>query len=614
MSTTDLEFVAAAPSSRAKGKGLNSVPVRFGLIALALGTLCCIGQALIWHGDTDRQTPVAVVVAIFTLIVLAQAAMTYLAAWKLTQNIKALRDSTEAIAAGDLDAPIEVECACEVGVLADSFQRLVSRLNGNLRRMNMVAHSDALTGLPNRAVMTHMLESLVAVDMPGSAMFIDLQGFKKVNDAFGYRAGDRLLQDVGRRIAKVGFNREIDQFDWGVSSFGEFERRAPNGITLARFAADQFVALLPGVVDADHCERHAKAVLQALSLPFDVGGAEIRLTAHIGLARAPLDTSDPSEMLRFAELAMCAAKDERKPWRFFCSALSDVAVDRSRLESELHEAIERGDLQLHYQPQVDSRTLQIVGVEALARWSHPTRGMISPAVFIPLAEQIGLMPALGAHVLRSAVRQCAQWQRQGRRHRVAINISATQFDDPHFVRDALAVIAEYGVDPALIEFEITESMAMSDLPASHQNLIFLREAGVQIAIDDFGTGFSNLALLARLPFTTLKIDRSLIEGIGWSPKGEVLVKTIVAMAEGLGYTIVAEGVETPEQRAWLDNKRCHVHQGFLFARPMPADEIDNWDQRRDLDDMIGQLRSLAAASLSERRPRGKSLTLISNAG
>uniref|UniRef100_Q07KB0 Diguanylate cyclase/phosphodiesterase n=1 Tax=Rhodopseudomonas palustris (strain BisA53) TaxID=316055 RepID=Q07KB0_RHOP5 len=613
MSTTDTEFAAVATSPRGKGQGINSVPVRFGLIALGLGTVCGIGQALIWHGDSNRPTPLLVVVSIFTLIVLAQAAVTYFAAWKLTQNIKALRDGTEAIAAGDFDAPINVECACEVGVLADSFHKLVSRLNANLRRINMLAHSDALTGLPNRAVMTHMLESLVATGMPGTAIFIDLQGFKKINDAFGYRVGDQLLQDVGRRIAKVGFDREIEQFDWGVSSFGEFERRAPQDITLARFAADQFVALLPGVVDADHCERHAKAVLQALSLLFDVGGAEIRLTAHIGLARVPLDTRDPAEILRFAELAMAAAKQERKPWRFFNAALSDVAVDRSRLESELQQAIERGEVQLHYQPQLDSRSLQIVGFEALARWSHPTRGTISPAVFIPLAEQSGLMPALGAHVLRSAVRQCAQWQRQGRRQRVAINISATQFDDPHFVRDALSVIAECGADPALIEFEITESMAMSDLPESHQNLIFLREAGVQIAIDDFGTGFSNLALLARLPFTTLKIDRSLIEGIGWSPKGEVLVKTIIAMAEGLGHSIVAEGVETPDQRAWLDDKGCHVHQGFLFARPMPAEEIDEWEQRRDLDGMIGHLRSLAAASLSERKPRA-SLALISSAG
>jgi predicted signal transduction protein with EAL and GGDEF domain len=614
MSTTDLEFVAVAPSPVAKGEGINSVPVRFGLIALALGVLCGIGQALIWHGDTDRTTPVVVLVSIFTLIVLAQAAVTYFAAWKLTRNIKALRDSTEAIADGNLDAPIDVDCACEVGILADSFHKLVNRLNANLRRMNMVVHSDALTGLPNRAVMTHMLESLFATDMSGAAMFIDLEGFKKINDVFGYRAGDQLLQDVGRRIAKVGFNREIEQFDWGVSSFGEFERRAPKDITLARFAADQFVVLLPGVVDADHCERHAKAVLQALSLPFEVGGAAIRLTAHIGFARAPLDTQDAAELLRFAELAMGAAKEQRKPWRFFNATLSDIAIDRGRLENELRQAIDLGEVQLHYQPQVDSRTLQVTGVEALARWTHPTRGMISPAVFIPLAEQAGLMPALGAHVLRMAVRQCAQWQRQGRSHRVAINISATQFDDPHFVRDALAVIAEYGVDPALIEFEITESMAMSDMPASNQNLIFLREAGVQIAIDDFGTGFSNLALLARLPFTTLKIDRSLIEGIGWSPKGEVLVKTIIAMAEGLGHTIVAEGVETAEQRAWLDNKGCHLHQGFLFARPMPAEEIEGWNLRRDLDDMIGQLRSFAAASLAERKPRAAALSLISSAG
>jgi len=239
MSPTELEF-AAAPSTPGKGEGINSVPVRFGLIALALGSFCGGIQALIWHGDAYRQTSPLIVIGIFALIVLAQAAITYFVAWKLTQSIKAVRDSTDAIAAGDLDAPIHVECACEVGVLADSFNRLVGRLNTNLRRMNMVAHSDALTGLPNRAVMTHLLESLAATEVPGTVMFIDLQGFKRVNDAFGYRAGDGLLQSVGRRIAKVGLDRDVDQLDWGVSPFGEFERRAPKDITLARFAADQF--------------------------------------------------------------------------------------------------------------------------------------------------------------------------------------------------------------------------------------------------------------------------------------------------------------------------------------------------------------------------------------
>ena len=608
MNGAEVSYASESSVRVIKGKGINSAPTRFGLLSLGLGVMCGLGQALIWQEEVLEHMPLIVALLAFVLIVLIQAAVTYFAARQMARNIKALQDSTEALAAGNLDAPINVECSCEVGTLADSFRHLVGRLNANLRRKNMIAHSDALTGLPNRAVLTHLLECMAAADMPGSVMFIDLQGFKKVNDAFGYRAGDQLLRDVGRRLARVGFAREISQLEWGVSNFGEFERRPPADLTLARFAADQFVVLLPGVVDVDHCERHAKGVLQALTLPFDIAGTEFTLSAHLGIARVPIDSRDPSEILYFADLAMVAAKTERKPWRFFCSALSDGAIDRSRLESELRQALDHGDIKLHYQPQVDIRTGRLCGVEALARWPHRLRGMISPAVFIPIAEQAGLMAALGDHVLRSAVQQCAAWQRAGQPRRVAINISAAQFDDPHFVRDALATIADYGADPHLIEFEITESMAMSDLPAAQQNLIFLREAGVQIAVDDFGTGFSNLSQLARLPFTTLKVDRSLIEGIGCSPKGEVLVKTIVSMAEGLGYTIVAEGVETADQRAWLEAHGCYVHQGFLFAQPMPADQIDQWSQHHSLDGMIGRLQRL-----SERRPRTPSLALISSA-
>lgn len=613
MSTTDAPLLATIAPPTSGRWSINSVPLRFGLLAATLGALCGVSQAFVWHSELFSEAPALVMLLVCGAIVAMQVIVTYFAARKLTNNIKALQASTEAIAAGDFDAPINVDCACEVGSLAESFRHLVARLNANLRRMNMVAHRDALTGLPNRAVITHLLENLVATNVAGTVLFIDLQGFRKVNDAFGYRAGDQLLQDVGRRIVKVGFAREIEQLDWGVSSFGELERRAPREIAFARFAADQFVALLPGVVDADYCERHVKAVLQALSLPFDIGGGEVTLSAHVGIARVPLDTKDSSELLRFAELAMCAAKADRKPWRFFSSTLSDDAVDRSRMEHELRRAIECGELLLHYQPQVNSQTLQIEGVEALARWPHPERGMISPSVFIPLAERTGLMPALGEFVMREALRQCGEWLRAGIRRRVAINISAAQFDDPNFVHHALAIIAEFGVDPALIEFEITETMAMANLPAAYQNLIVLREAGVQIAVDDFGTGFSNLSQLAQLPFTTLKIDRSLIEGIGSSDKGEVLVKTIITMAEGLGYAIIAEGVETPGQRAWLEASGCHLHQGFLFARPMPAAEIDSWEPPCDLDAMIGRLQTLAS-SPAARTARAPTLALVTNAG
>ncbi|MCK7475332.1 MAG: diguanylate cyclase [Rhodopseudomonas palustris] len=336
-----------------------------------------------------EHTPLIVALLAFVLIVLIRAAVTYFAArrkWRATS--RRCKKARKALAAGNLDAPINVRMFLQKLARARQF---LPASGGTTQRQSapqerMIAHSDALTGLPNRAVLTHLLECLAAADMPGSVMFIGLQGLKKVNDAFGYRAGDQLLRDVGRRLARVGFAREISQLEWGVSSFGEFERRPPADLTLARFAADQFVVLLPGVVDVDHCERHAEGVLQALTLPFDIAGTEFTLSAHLGIARVPIDSHDPSEILCFADLAMVAAKTERKPWRFFCSALSDGAIDRSRLESELRQALDHGDIKLHYQPQVDIQdrtTMRRRGTGALAASAarhdlaggvHPDRG------------------------------------------------------------------------------------------------------------------------------------------------------------------------------------------------------------------------------------------------
>jgi predicted signal transduction protein with EAL and GGDEF domain len=609
-----LTFSAAAKSSRSRAsragsvgaglRGLDSIPVRFGLMAGALATICAVVQALIWSNDDVGAFPVAILAAIAATLVLAQASITVVAARKLTANINALRESTEAIASGDLDAPVDVDCACEVGGLADSFRKLVARLNGNLRRMNLLAHSDPLTGLPNRALVAHLIDRLAAARLQGSVYFIDLDGFGKINDAYGYRAGDLLLRQVGQRLVKVGLDRDLEQLDWGLDSFGELQDRPPSNVSFARFAADQFVALIPGAASVEACELNAKAMLRALDQPFVVAGVELKISARIGVARLPVDSSDSSEALKFADLAMAAARRRRADCVMFEPGLYDAAVEQSQIETDLREALARRELYLDYQPQVDSRSGELVGVEALVRWKHPMRGLLSPGVFLPIAERAGMMTALGNFVLDAAIRQCGVWQRAGAPKRIAINIAPAHLDDRRFADDVLALIATYQANPALIEIEITESTAMLDTETTRTHLHRLKEAGVRLAVDDFGVGYSNLSQLARLPFNALKLDKSLIDEIGRSDKGDAIAKMIINLGRDLGYTLIAEGVETAEQRTLLQQFGCAVHQGFLIARPMSVEALDHWEQRPTTE----TLRKLHAAMRTRAPATTRSVT------
>lgn len=387
---------------------------------------------------------------------------------------------------------------------------------------------------------------------------------------FGHHAGDQLLCDIALRIATDVFKECVEDFDRGLDSFGQFEDRLPHDVTFARFTADQFVVLLPGEAGAANSELVAHEILRSLDKPFMLAGTELKVTARMGLLRLPEPTVEATDVLKFAELAMRAAEDERGRIACFSEALRKDAVQRGIIERDIVQAVERRQFFLHYQPQVDSRTGDVVGVEALLRWNHATLGLVSPAEFIPIAEQIGLMPSLGRFVIEAALQQCAQWQRGGKARRVAINVSATQFDEPQFVDEVLAFIARYDVEPSLVEIEITESSAMSNAPLTRDHIFRLRAAGLHLAVDDFGTGYSNLAQLARLPFTTLKIDRSLI--------GEnSIVGTIVDLASRLAISVVAEGIETGKQAAMLASIHCTIHQGFLYARPMSPEALDAWE-------------------------------------
>ncbi len=564
------------------GRGLNSIRWRFALASAVLTLVgisvreLAIGHDLHFDGH-DLATLLGLVAVI--------SGITFWMASRLTGLIDSLRRSTEALAAGDFDAPVDVNCACEVGGLAASFRKMTSRLNANIVRMNMLAFTDPITGLPNRSVVNHLLEFALAPahreDFRAAIVFIDLDGFKRINDTFGHDGGDELLRQASQRILESGLGRTAQTIDTCMDPFGQPCERLPQDIVFARFAGDEFVAILPGVTDRVRLAEIGESVIRSLAQPFRIKGQDATVGASLGIAIAPDDTTSAAELLTFADLAMYSSKQAGKSrCMFFDQRIRDTIVERSQTEADLRLALQRDELLLHFQPKVDAQTLALNGVEALVRWQHPQRGLLAPGAFIDVAEQVGLMSALGQRVLRLATAQCRAWLDTGLRQPVAVNVSPTQFGDAGFVEGVLATLRQAGLPPELLSIEITESMAMADFDVTVGRLSQLRSAGVRVAVDDFGIGFSNLSQLSRLPLDELKIDRSLIMQIGVDNKGEAIIRAIVGMTHALGYKTIAEGIETPAQRRFLADLRCETLQGYLFARPMDAAQLAHWQATR----------------------------------
>ena len=570
-----------------QGTGLNSIRNRFTIMVVMF--VAAVTSLLVYldgHVDIGSQ-PLAMAIGIALLMSVVPGLVTYVMAGKLTGLIGELRRGTEAIAGGDFDTAVNVNCACEIGGLADSFRTMVARLNSNILRMNVMAYTDRVTQLPNRAVITHILNRSLspgsAPPFSGTIMFIDLDKFKQVNDSLGHDAGDELLHQASDRILRQGFNRTAKTIDSCMTAFGELCDRPPSDIVFVRLAGDEFVALIPGVMDRGAAEGFARRTIDCLREPFRISNTDVTIGASIGIACTPQDTSDPAELLNYADLAMYAAKQSgRGRYAFFDSTMREAALQRVNIERELREAIPRGEIITHFQPKIDSRDLSIAGVEALARWNHPARGILSPKDFIAVAEQSGLIEKLGGCIMMQAMQQCAEWQRSGRPLSISLNVSQLQFARPDFVDKVVAALEKTGAQPELIELELTESTALADPGRTTAILSRLHEAGVRIAIDDFGCGFSNLSQLARLPFDTLKVGRSLVECIGNDPRGESVIRAIVSMGHSLGHSIVAEGVETLKQLSFLRLQQCNIIQGFLFARPMSAEGLAAWEASRGM--------------------------------
>jgi len=567
------------------GRGINSIRVRFALMTGCFTGLSFAGVAILDRFVDFAAMSMAMLVATVILALLVPTVLTYLITGMLTGAIEQLRRSTEAIANGDFGAPIEVDCNCEVGGLADSFRTMVARVNANIHRTKLLAYMDPVTHLPNRTVLTHILEDGLsparASMLRGGLLFIDLDGFKQVNETHGHEMGDQLLRDVSARMLTEGLGVPLERMETGTDAMGELLGRLPRSPVLVRFAGDKFVAIIPDVEDEGDLMEVGRTVIAALEAPFHIRAKELKIGASIGVAVLHRDSALPEAIVTCADLAMHAAKQAgRNRVVAYAPVLSLKALDRARTETELGAAIANGELRVVYQPKVAPQTLQVESVEALVRWQHPTHGLLTPNRFIEVAEKSGLIEPLGREVLRIAAAQCRNWLEKGIRRKVSINVCHSEFSREDFASGALAMIREADIPYDLVELELTETVAMADPDLSKRHFEMLRAAGVATAIDDFGIGYSNLSQLAQLPFDTLKIDRSLISGIGVDDKREHIINAILQMASALGHHTVAEGVETAHQFEYLADRGCTLIQGFVLARPMPAEDLIRWEREQ----------------------------------
>jgi len=445
---------------------------------------------------------------------------------------------------------LDQDAHSEVEELRDRLSVMLAAAQRN-RRLNEMALRDSLTGLLNRNGLIEACDHLLGTEGAAPAcalLYIDLDGFKEVNDSMGHAAGDDILRQVSDRLTAALLP----------------------GATLARPGGDEFVVLLPG--EADAAQGLASLLCRQLAQPFVTRGEMVYIGASCGIACCPGDATERDELMRRADIALYAAKaDGRGHWRRFAGAMDAQASERAWILRDLRKALDAGELLVHYQPRLDARTGRVCSTEALVRWPHAVHGMVSPARFIPVAEECGLIERLGQHVFEVALAQKRLWNQGGLPvGRVAINVSAVQLRDPQFATRILAQLQTHGLQPQDLEVELTESLFAGDAAFVARAIEPLRRCGVTVALDDFGTGYSSLSALQTLPIDVLKIDRSFVMTLGQGPQSEAVVQAVIQLAGALGKHTVAEGVETRLQQQRLASLGCDELQGFRFARPMAA--------------------------------------------
>ncbi|WBL79885.1 EAL domain-containing protein [Bradyrhizobium xenonodulans] len=446
--------------------------------------------------------------------------------------------------------------ADNVSFAMENFDRADEKNEAD-ERVEYLASHDSLTDLPNRETFNGLLREAIGEaqrhDHRFAVLFIDLDRFKVINDSLGHEAGDLLLLEVANRLR--GALRESD--------------------VVARLGGDEFVVILDQCGEIDDVQHIATGLLAALAEPMELAGHECHTTASIGIAMYPANGSDAQTLTKNADMAMYLAKEDGKNgYRFFSKEVTTQSIERLSLESALRRALEREQFSLNYQPKVDMETGQITGVEALLRWTHPDLGSISPAQFIPLAEETGLIVPIGRWVVKEACAQAMAWQRRGLLPvSMAVNLSPRQFVDEHLLQDVDEALAASGMSPVLLQLEVTESMMMRNVGRALKVLDAIQSRGIRLAIDDFGTGYSSMSLMKHFPIDTIKIDRSFVRDLPQDSEDQAIAQAIISMGKALGMTVVAEGVENAEQEAFLRTHGCDEMQGFLISKPVPAKQM-----------------------------------------
>lgn len=447
----------------------------------------------------------------------------------------------------------------ELGAANARLRNEVEERRRSEAKITHLAHHDPLTGLPNRRLFSeHVKRAIRQAERHGKklgVLLIDLDRFKTVNDTKGHDAGDLLLQELAVRLKHC----------------------LREGDIAARLGGDEFVVLLEDLHAPSVAAHVAKKVISVAKWPFVIDGQEFHITSSVGISLYPADGADEQSLLKTADMAMYRSKKSGKDcYHFYSADLNEDVSKKLAVETQLRYALDREQITLHYQPKVDLATGRLAGVEALMRWKHPVLGNVPPSMFIPLAEETGMIHSLGRWAFEQACRQATAWRDRGYPpFNMAVNLSVKQFDNKELHNQIRAVLSETGMAPALLELEVTESMFMHDVEAGRAAIARLKSSGVRIAIDDFGTGYSSLSTLKFLPVDTLKVDGSFVAGISSSVKDQGITRAIIEMAKTLDVQVVAEAVETVEQSRFLRTAKCDLAQGYLYSRPLSAEQLES---------------------------------------
>ncbi len=538
-----------------------------------------------------------VALSVVLVLVLVSIAITLFFTQRLIAPIRELMRAARAVAAGKLDVYVPVNSSDELGLLTHTFNHMTHRLfeaqsevSTNRRTLEekvtqrtkeleiataqayKLAQHDILTGLPNRALLNQRLRQIIAQAARDghqvACLFLDFDHFKRINDTLGHDAGDRLLQAVAQRLTTAV--RESD--------------------TVARLGGDEFVVVLPGL-DPDKATFETMNVItrvrESFLAPFRLGDQTPTLTCSIGVSVYPVDAADPGAVIKQADTAMYAAKDAgRNGYRFYTADMNTRVQARLQLETDMRRGLMDDEFFVVYQPQIEMASGRACGVEALLRWRDPERGVIGPSEFIPIAEESGMIQALGARVLRDACRQVMAWHRQNMMLRLAVNLSVQQLQHDSWLSVVEDALHTSGLPARYLDLEITESVIITHPEKAVATLMKLKQMGVSITVDDFGTGYSSLSYLTRLPIQAVKIDQRFVHGLEQNKNDEAVTQAIIALSHSLGLRVIAEGVETVAQYEYLRSRGCEEAQGFLISRPLEEPELRAWWKMQDEENRI----------------------------